>query len=84
VRQSSDQREGNGLQAGTGPFVNPLPRREQPRSSPSGPPRLPNSTSPSRNILGIPPLVGMDDETLVAWLRPVLAHYLSDAAPTTV
>lgn len=35
----------------------------------------------ARNVLGVPGLAGMDDETLVAWLRPVLAHYLTDAAP---
>jgi AcrR family transcriptional regulator len=35
----------------------------------------------TRNILGLPPLADMDDETLVDWLRPVLAHYLSGAAP---
>lgn len=35
----------------------------------------------TRNILGIPALAEMADEDLIAWLRPVLAHYLSDAAP---
>ncbi|MGE2716791.1 TetR family transcriptional regulator [Mycolicibacterium litorale] len=35
----------------------------------------------ARNVLALPPLTGMDDETLIEWLRPVLAHYLSDAAP---
>ncbi|BCI52279.1 TetR family transcriptional regulator [Mycolicibacterium litorale] len=35
----------------------------------------------ARNILALPPLADMDDEALVAWLRPVLAHYLSDTAP---
>lgn len=35
----------------------------------------------ARYILGIPPLVGMDDSQLVEWLRPVLAHYLEDRAP---
>ncbi|WP_319429284.1 TetR family transcriptional regulator [Mycobacterium sp. RTGN5] len=34
-----------------------------------------------RYVLGIPPLVAMDDATLAEWLRPVLAHYLSDPAP---
>ncbi len=35
----------------------------------------------TRHILGVPPLVGMADEQLVEWLRPVLAHYLTDPAP---
>jgi AcrR family transcriptional regulator len=34
-----------------------------------------------RYILGIPPLVAMDDETLARWLKPVLTHYLTDPAP---
>ncbi|WAC91575.1 TetR/AcrR family transcriptional regulator [Mycobacterium sp. Aquia_213] len=34
-----------------------------------------------RYILCIPPLVGMDDERLIAWLRPVFVHYLTDPAP---
>ncbi|WP_431235611.1 TetR family transcriptional regulator [Mycolicibacterium psychrotolerans] len=34
-----------------------------------------------RYVLGIPPLVAMDDVTLAEWLRPVVAHYLSDPAP---
>ncbi|MBB3601348.1 AcrR family transcriptional regulator [Mycolicibacterium sp. BK556] len=34
-----------------------------------------------RYVLGIPPLVTMDDATLTEWLRPVLAHYLGDPAP---
>jgi AcrR family transcriptional regulator len=35
----------------------------------------------ARYILGVPPLVGMSDEQLVEWLRPVLARYLTDPAP---
>jgi AcrR family transcriptional regulator len=35
----------------------------------------------ARYILGIPPLVSMDDSHLIEWLRPVLAHYLVDRAP---
>lgn len=36
----------------------------------------------SRNILGTPPLVSMNNAELVVWLRPVVAHYLADPAPT--
>ena len=35
----------------------------------------------ARYILGVPPLIGMADAQLVEWLRPVLAHYLTDPAP---
>jgi AcrR family transcriptional regulator len=35
----------------------------------------------SRYILGTPPLVKMTDAKLAAWLRPVIAHYLTDPAP---
>ncbi|WP_186296301.1 TetR/AcrR family transcriptional regulator [Mycobacterium tilburgii] len=35
----------------------------------------------ARYILGIPPLVDMDDARLVEWLRPVFVHYLADPAP---
>jgi AcrR family transcriptional regulator len=35
----------------------------------------------ARYILGVPPLAGMGDAQLIAWLRPVLAHYLADPAP---
>jgi AcrR family transcriptional regulator len=35
----------------------------------------------ARYVLCIPPLAGMDDATLVEWLRPVLAHYLTAPAP---
>jgi hypothetical protein len=35
----------------------------------------------SRYILGTPPLADMDDAQLIAWLRPVVAHYLTDPAP---
>jgi AcrR family transcriptional regulator len=35
----------------------------------------------ARYILGIPPLVHMDDAALTEWLRPVVAHYLADPAP---
>jgi len=35
----------------------------------------------ARYVLGIPPIVAMDDATLTEWLRPVVAHYLSDPAP---
>ncbi|MBV9639837.1 MAG: TetR family transcriptional regulator [Mycobacteriaceae bacterium] len=38
----------------------------------------------SRYILGTPPLAGMDDTQLIAWLRPVVAHYLTDPAPEPV
>jgi hypothetical protein len=31
--------------------------------------------------LGVSPLAGMADAQLIEWLRPVLAHYLTDAAP---
>lgn len=34
-----------------------------------------------RYIIGIPPLVAMDDETLARWLKPVLTHYLTDPVP---
>ncbi|ORJ59663.1 TetR family transcriptional regulator [Mycobacterium simiae] len=35
----------------------------------------------ARYILGLPPLVDMDDARLVEWLRPVFVHYLTDPAP---
>jgi AcrR family transcriptional regulator len=35
----------------------------------------------ARYVVCIPALVAMDDEQLAEWLRPVLAHYLTDAAP---
>ncbi len=35
----------------------------------------------ARYIIGIPPLVDMDDKTLARWLKPVLTHYLTDPAP---
>src|ERR1700722_17132050 len=35
----------------------------------------------ARYILGVPPLTGMADAQLIDWLRPVLAHYLTDPAP---
>jgi hypothetical protein len=35
----------------------------------------------ARYIIGIPPLVTMDDATLAGWLGPVIAHYLTDPAP---
>jgi AcrR family transcriptional regulator len=35
----------------------------------------------ARNVVGVPALVAMDDATLTEWLRPVLAHYLTGAAP---
>ncbi len=35
----------------------------------------------ARYIIGIPPLVAMDDKTLAAWLKPVLTHYLTGPAP---
>ena len=35
----------------------------------------------ARYIIGIPPLVAMDDKTLAGWLKPVLTHYLTDPAP---
>jgi hypothetical protein len=35
----------------------------------------------ARYIIGIPPLVAMDDETLAGWLKPVLAHYLTGPVP---
>lgn len=35
----------------------------------------------ARYILCIPALVEMDDAELIAWLRPVLAHYLAHPAP---
>jgi AcrR family transcriptional regulator len=35
----------------------------------------------ARYIVGNPLLVAMDDETLTAWLRPVVAHYLTGEAP---
>jgi AcrR family transcriptional regulator len=35
----------------------------------------------ARYILGVPPLIAMSDAQLVEWLRPVLAHYLTDDAP---
>jgi hypothetical protein len=36
----------------------------------------------ARYILGIPPLAEMDDATLAERLRPVVAHYLAEPAPT--
>jgi Tetracyclin repressor-like, C-terminal domain/Bacterial regulatory proteins, tetR family len=35
----------------------------------------------ARYIIGIPPLVDMDDKALAGWLKPVLTHYLTDPAP---
>ena len=35
----------------------------------------------ARYIIGIPPLVDMDDKDLAQWLKPVLTHYLTDPAP---
>jgi AcrR family transcriptional regulator len=35
----------------------------------------------ARYILCIPALAGMDDVTLIEWLRPVLTHYLTGAGP---
>ena len=35
----------------------------------------------ARYILWVPPLTGMADAQLINWLRPVLAHYLTDPAP---
>lgn len=35
----------------------------------------------ARNVVGMPALAAMDDATLTEWLRPVLAHYLTGAAP---
>jgi AcrR family transcriptional regulator len=37
----------------------------------------------ARYIIGIPPIVAMDDQTLARWLKPVLTHYLTDPAPHT-
>lgn len=37
----------------------------------------------ARNVLGVPPLVHMDDATLIEWLRPVLAYYLTGDGITT-
>ncbi|MTD57613.1 TetR/AcrR family transcriptional regulator [Amycolatopsis pithecellobii] len=33
--------------------------------------------SVARYVLGVPPIVSMDDATLIEWLRPTLAHYLT-------
>ena len=35
----------------------------------------------TRYIVGIPPLVTMDDQALIAWLGPVVAHYLTSPHP---
>ncbi|MBB4685023.1 TetR/AcrR family transcriptional regulator [Amycolatopsis jiangsuensis] len=35
----------------------------------------------ARYVLGSPPLSTMDDVTLIRWLRPVLAHYLTGDVP---
>jgi AcrR family transcriptional regulator len=35
----------------------------------------------ARNVVGVPALAEMDDATLTEWLRPVLTHYLTGAAP---
>ncbi|GFG62599.1 TetR family transcriptional regulator [Mycobacterium kubicae] len=35
----------------------------------------------ARYVLAIPALAEMDDGDLIAWLRPVLAHYLAGRAP---
>jgi hypothetical protein len=35
----------------------------------------------ARCILGVPPLTAMSDAQLLGWLRPVIAHYLTDPAP---
>ena len=36
-----------------------------------------------RHILGVPPLVAMDEAALIGWLRPVIAHYLSGPGPSS-
>lgn len=36
----------------------------------------------AQKIIGTPTLVEMSDEELTAWLRPVIAHYLTVPAPT--
>ncbi|BAV43713.1 TetR family transcriptional regulator [Mycobacterium ulcerans] len=35
----------------------------------------------ARYVIGLPPLLHMDDEELIRWLRPVIVHYLTDPAP---
>jgi AcrR family transcriptional regulator len=35
----------------------------------------------ARFVLQVPPIVELSDAELVDWLRPVIAHYLSDPAP---
>lgn len=37
----------------------------------------------AREIVGVPALQAMDELTLAAWLRPVLAHYLTDPGPAS-
>ncbi len=36
----------------------------------------------ARHVIGVPPLIEMSDDTLVAWLGPVFAHYLSAVYPS--
>ena len=36
----------------------------------------------SRYILGTPPLAGMDDADLIAWLGPVIEYLLTHPAPS--
>jgi hypothetical protein len=35
----------------------------------------------ARFVLRVPPIVELSDDELVAWLRPVIAHYLTDPVP---
>ncbi|BBZ44521.1 TetR/AcrR family transcriptional regulator [Mycobacterium parmense] len=35
----------------------------------------------ARHVVGVPALAAMDDATLIGWLRPVLARYLTGPAP---
>jgi len=35
----------------------------------------------ARHIVGLPAIGDMSDELLIAWLRPIFARYLSEAAP---
>jgi len=37
----------------------------------------------ARFVLRVPAIRDMDDRTLAVWLRPVVAHYLTDPAPRT-
>lgn len=59
-----------------GPF---LPLLRAASSSRQAADALPDAVA--RYIIGIPPLVDMDDHALADWLKPVMTHYLTDPSP---